>query len=82
MPRSAPPKHKFNDRTAAGVIRRHIQFTFDYSMLSLQFIASTYGPAMLRRVVKLLHRLNTWQGLTPRYFDAYTQWVKAGGKRA
>lgn len=80
MPRKNPPKHKYHGRNAAGVIRRHIQSHTDYSMLSLQNIASTYGAAMLRRVIRLLHRLNAAKGLTPRYFDAYTQWVKVGGK--
>ena len=65
-----------NANTAASTIRRHIQFTFSYSVSTLHFVNETYGTGVLVRVTNLLHRLNRKKGLTPRFHPAYTEWVR------
>ncbi len=62
--------------TAAVIVRRHFSSRYDYAVSTIQFIASAYGLALAGRAVRLVHRLNTMQGLTPEYYAAYTKWVR------
>ncbi len=62
--------------SAAKIVRRHIQFTFSYSVSTLHFVNEAYGTDVLVRVTDLLHRLNRMKGLVPRFHPAYTEWVR------
>ena len=67
---------------AASIIRRHFQSLHCYSVSTLQFINAEYGPTLMLKAVKMIHRINKRQGLVAQCHPTYTTWCRPGGSVA